>query len=183
MGWFSKLFGGESGAPATPKIVVHEAFDGAIRVFEVPTADGWQYREDSRDGDGFSVMTLRYSHPGEPMPLVLMVKIYVLSGPAEAPEHTSWSEAFGPLFQGEPDLEVKTVEQRTMNATLPAAEAVLRGPARDVAGSLMVRERRASRGNEQFIVGAVGPVSAFEVHAGAISSWFETAVVVPYEDT
>ena len=38
MGFLSRLFGRESAAPKEyrPAQIVHEAFDGAVRVFEVP---------------------------------------------------------------------------------------------------------------------------------------------------
>ena len=52
-----------------PAQIVHEAFDGAVRVFEVPKGKEWHYDEDAREVDGYTVMALKYILPASPMPL------------------------------------------------------------------------------------------------------------------
>ena len=62
MGFLSRLFGRGSAAPKEyrPAQIVHEAFDGAVRVFEVPKGKEWRRDEDAREADGYTVMALKY---------------------------------------------------------------------------------------------------------------------------
>jgi hypothetical protein len=184
MGFWSKLLGTEARKPHQLDVLVHEAFGGAIRVFEVPTAQGWQYVEDQRRGDDFTVMVLRYGLPMQPMPLTLIAKIYTLEGRApEDPQSTDWRAVFGGLFSNLSNVSVQKSSQLTMKSSLEAVEAVIDGVAADPPAPLRIRERRAVAGNEQFIVGALGSPTAFDEHAAEIERWFSMATFVPMQDS
>lgn len=180
MGLFSKLF--KKAEPKQHKVLVHEAFGGAIRVFESPTDEAWQVYEDSREGDGFVVMVLKYVLPTQPAPLVLLAKIYTLDYAPEPPSEANWAVDFEPLFAGEPAIDVVQSEQLTMQTKLPAYEASVVGPAADYDGILKIRERRSVKEQEQFIVTAMGPSEVFDAHPGDIEKWFENSTFVPMED-
>ena len=181
MGWLKKLFGGQKAASPRREFAVltHEAFGGAIRVIEAPTADTWVWDEAERSGDGFTVMLLKYLHPAEPFPLALMVKIYTLAYAPEPPADTDWPAAFDGLFSELQSVDVKQTQQTTMTSLLDATEALLTGTDQQGA-ALVVRERRAIFKNEQFIVTAMGPAEAMQTHQSTVDKWFETAAVVPY---
>jgi hypothetical protein len=128
MGFLSRLFGRSSSVRQQPRIVAHSAFDGAIRVFEVPTSEGWQHAEDQRRGDDFTVMVLKYILPMEPMPLALLAKVYTLEGGSpQDPTTMDWRAAFQALFASFSHLETRASKQLTMTASLDAVEAVLDG--------------------------------------------------------
>lgn len=181
MEWFKKLFGQSKGEsePAL-KIVVHEAFDGAIRIFEAPVEPGWGYTEDERSGDGFTVMVVKYMLPAEPFPLVLVAKIYTLAYPPEVPADTDWPEAFDTLFSRIDACDVNAARQLTMKTELPATQAVVTGL--DTQGApIVVRERRAILANEQFVVTAIGPADTVLANVAVIDRWFANVAFVPYE--
>jgi hypothetical protein len=181
-GFFSRLFGASSPAKDRPRILVHVAFDGAIRVFETPTSEGWQAAEDQRQGEDFTVMVLKYILPMEPMPLGLLAKIYTMDGgcqPPQDPSSTDWRAEFQALFSSFSNVETRASKQLTMTDSLTATEAVIEGVGADPAVPLRVRERRAVLGNEKFIVTAIGSPAAFDQHAGEIEQWFSTSAFVP----
>lgn len=176
MGLFSKLFKGD--ASDRPTIRFHEAFGGAIRVLEAPTAPEWRATEDQQEGDGFIKIVLKYIFPEEPMPTVLYAKMYVLHeelGAPTDPSLTDWSAEFDTLFANAPTVAVHATRQMLMRGDLPATEAVLDGESRVHALPMRIRERRATFGQRQFLVTAMGPTTAFTVHEQAINAWFETS--------
>jgi hypothetical protein len=181
MGFFSRLFGIR---PPQPTVVVHEAFEGAIRIFETPRGEGWEYREDARQGDGFSVMVLKYWLPATPTPLGLLAKIYTNEpGVPQDPLPPEWRKILGPLFSSIATVEPRESSQTTMSSSLPAWEAVIEGVGSDPVAPLRIRERRATLGRELFIVGAVGPPALFAAHAQDIEKWFESSAFVPVDET
>src|SRR5438105_14163267 len=98
MGFLSRLFGsGKDQSP--PRIVTHEAFDGAIRVIESPAgwSPEWEASEEQREGDGFNVIGLKYVLPLAPRRLILRAKIYTLSEPPPDSRNTDFREVLGPL--------------------------------------------------------------------------------------
>ncbi len=184
MGWFSRLFG--TAGSSRPRIVAHLAFDGAVRVLEAPTSEGWRSAEDERRGEDFSVKVLKYVLPLDPVPLALLAKVYALEGAAEPPpdpKSTDWRAAFDALFASIGSLETREARQLTMTSELPAFEAVLEGTGRQPAEPLRLRERRAVSAREQFIVTAMGAPSAFVAHAEEIERWFATSAFVPRAET
>lgn len=181
MSFFKKLFGPKNDGPRF-KILAHEAFGGAIRIIETPTSPGWTYSEDSRQGDGFTVMVLKYGLPGGECPLVLLAKIYTVDRdrePPADPSSTDWRGEFAPLFQSVEAINTTSSTQMTMSSTIPAAEATVDGQSSAGPWKLRIRERRSVVENEQFIVGAVGPDSLWTAHAAEIEAWFNTAAFVP----
>ena len=185
MGFLSRLFGGSSSARQPPRIVAHSAFDGAIRVFEVPTSAGWQSAEDERRGNDFTVVVLKYILPMEPMPLALLAKIYTLEEEAapQDPTATDWRAAFQALFASFSNVETRASKQLTMTGSLDAVETVLDGVGVEPAVPLRVRERRSILGHEEFMVTAIGSPAAFAEHADEIERWFSTSAFVPLEQS
>jgi hypothetical protein len=192
MGFLSKLAGKllrSEGAPPPRlakgrfSVISHVAFDGAVRVLEAPLGEGWAYDEAEREGDGFTVMVLKYLLPAEPTPLALLAKIYTVEPgytPPEDPERTDWRMAFGPLFAVIENVAVHPTRQTTMAGTsLPACEAIVDGPSGDAGAPLRIRERRAVLAEQQFIVTAMGPPELLAAHAVDVEKWFATAVFVP----
>ena len=169
--------------PAKPAIVAHEAHGGAIRIFETPRGEGWGYEEDAREGDGFTVMVLKYVLPATPTPLALLAKIYT-HHPAGAPEPKApdWREALGALFSSIATVETRPTIQATMTSSLPAWETVIDGVDADSAAPLRIRERRSVLGREVFIVTAIGPPALFAAHAQDIDNWFASSAFVPVEE-
>ncbi len=185
MGFLSRLFGSAPNkAPQQPRILAHIAFEGAIRVFESPTTEGWQNSEDQRRGDGFTAMVLKYILPMSPMPLALLAKIYTHDGDRARPDdaaNTDWRSAFQALFSSFSNVEARASKQLTMTDSLDGLEAILDGIGADPAVPLRIRERRTVLGREQFIVTAMGSPAAFADHADEIDRWFSTAAFVPIE--
>lgn len=175
MGLLSNLFKGET--PKRASIRFHEAFDGAIRVYEAPTGQEWSCEEDIREGDGFVVMVLKYLLPGDPMSTVLYAKSYLLHkdlGAPPDPSSTNWPAEFDTLFATTPAVSTAHTEQMLMRGKLSAVEALLDGESRAHLRPLRIRERRATLGQHQFIVTAIGPEEAFDVQEAVIRSWFDT---------
>lgn len=141
-----------------PRIVAHEAFDGAIRVLEAPGSADWKVSEVRDDGDGFTVRMLKFERPK----LELTAKIYTLTNGVEpvAPERTDWRSIFAAMFT--------TITSVTM---LAPNEAVIDGESET---PLRVRERRTANAHQQFIVTALGSPKAFEDRADDIERWFAT---------
>jgi len=189
MGFLSRLFGRGAAAPNEyrPSQIVHEAFGGAVRVFEVPKGKEWHWDEDARDGEGYTVMSLKYILPASPMPLGLLAKIYTIKEGFSLPDDpatTNWREVLGVLFSDISNVAVAVTHQKTMEGTqIPACEAVLDGAGADPACPLRIRERRAVLNEEQFIVMAMGTPEMFAAHAAEIDLWFSTAVFVPISET
>jgi hypothetical protein len=178
MSLWSRLFG----QSAKPKIVAHIALDGAIRVFEAPTSDGWQVSEDQRAGDGYTAMVLKYQRGT----FALLAKIYTIDADRTPPEHpqtTDWRAAFASLFSTISSLETRETRQLTMKSELPAMEAVLDGIGADPAEPLRIRERRSVLAREQFIVTAIGPTAAFAAAQDEVDRWFQTSAFVPVDDS
>jgi hypothetical protein len=186
MGLLSRLFGGgKPPAPWNPSGVAHVAFDGAIRVIETPRGEGWRHFEESREGEGFTVMVLKYILPAQPAPLALLAKIYTNGEgwePPKDPATTDWREIFRPLLSEISGLTTLATRQLTMAAALPAWEAALDGVGAESGVPLRIRERRAVLGRELFIVTAMGSPALFEAHAANIDRWFDTAAFVPISD-
>lgn len=183
MGLLSRLF--KSDASKRSVIRFHEAFGGAIRVMEAPTAPKWRTTEDQQAGDGYVKIVLKYIFPDQPMPTVLYAKMYVLHGdlgtPAD-PSLTDWSAEFDTLFANATQVAVNATRQMLMRGDLPATEAVLDGESRAHALPMRIRERRATLGQRQFIVTAIGPITAFATHQQAINAWFETCAFDAEDD-
>lgn len=173
MGLISRLLGRrQDDAPGT---LVHEACGGAIRVFGVPAGPEWCAQEDQREGDGFVLDVLKYVLEAEPFPLTLSAKVYTLQaeeGPPEDPVATAWAEVFGELFVAPPDVNTNASEQTTMRILLKAMEARITGVGKQGV-PMFIRERRAVRDQQQFIVTAYGPAQLCEVHAAMIDAWFQ----------
>lgn len=186
MGFLSRLFGaGRPPAKWNPSVVAHVAFDGAISVIETPRGEGWQHFEESRQGEGFTVMVLKYILPASPVPLALLAKVYTNGedwAPPTDPSTTDWRQILQPLFSEVSALTTLATRQRLMTRALPACEAVLDGIGADSAVPLRVRERRAVLDRELYIVTAMGSPSLFEAHAGDIDRWFDTAIFDPPAD-
>jgi hypothetical protein len=191
MGLLSRLLGRDKGARTPPEqrpfdVVAHVAFEGAIHVIETPLGKDWQHDEDARDGDGFTVMVLKYLLPASPTPLALLAKIYTTSAgfaPPQDPALTDWRAIFGPLF-AEISVAAQATHQTTMQGTqLPACEAIVDGTGADSGAPLRVRERRAVLNEEQFILTAMGTPDLFDAHAVDIENWFSTAAFVPISET
>ncbi|UJR81661.1 hypothetical protein [Sandaracinus amylolyticus] len=182
MSFFSKIFGRRD---PLPRIVAHTAFDGAVRVIEAPTEDGWDHAEDARRGDGFTAMVLRYVRIAPPEPLALLAKIYTLEPTRDLPEDpraTDWRAAFGPLFATIESVEVRDATQLTMKRALPAIEALVNGIGTDHGTPLRIRERRSVAAREQLIVTAMGSPRAFQELGPTIDRWFETSAFAPLAD-
>jgi len=195
MGFFSELVGKLLGSKAAPperlakgrfSVISHVAFGGAVRVLEAPLDEGWEYDEAQREGDGFTVMVLKYLLPASQTsqtPLALLAKIYTIEpghAPPEDPERTDWRMAFGPLFAVIENVTVQTAVQTTMSgASLPACEVIVDGPSGDAGAPLRIRERRAILAEQQFIVTAMGTPELLAAHAADVEKWFATAVFVP----
>jgi hypothetical protein len=185
MGFFSKIFGRREEAPRF-EIVAHVAFDGAVRVLEAPTEQGWDIGEDGREGDGFTVMVLRYVRSAPPQPLALLAKVYTLDAdrdPPEDPRATDWRATFAALFSSIESIDARAATQLTMKGSLEAHEAVLDGVGADPEEPLRIRERRSVVGREQLIVTAMGSPAAFEALGATVDRWFDTSAFVPLGDT
>jgi hypothetical protein len=186
MGLLSRLFGGgKPPAPWKPRVVAHVAFEGAVRVNETPRGEGWQYFEESREGEGFTVMVLKYILPASPAPLALLAKVYTFGeswAPPEDPSKTDWRQILRPLFSEISGLATLATRQLTMTRALPAWEGVLDGVGADSGVPLRIRERRAVLDHELFIVTAMGTPQMFQTHAGDIDRWFDNAAFVPLSD-
>ncbi len=183
MGLFSRL-SKITGAKA-PAVRVHEAFNGAIRVYETPLGSEWSADEAFEEGDGFLKYVLKYKLPGEPLSMVLSAKLYVLHedlGAPPDPASTAWSAEFATFFATAPTVATSTTQQLLMRGTLPAAEALVQGQSQAHALPLSIRERRATLGQRQFIVTAIGPSAAFAAHSSAIDAWFATSAFDVDED-
>lgn len=138
MGFLSRLLGGGK----TPRkqrpfdVIAHVAFEGAIHVIETPLGKDWQHDEDAREGDGFTVMVLKYILPASPTPMALLAKIYTTTAgytPPEEPALTDWRAIFGPLFAEISNVAIEPTHQTTMRGTqLPRAKrsSTGRGPTR-----------------------------------------------------
>jgi hypothetical protein len=165
-------------------VVVHEAHGGAIRIFETPRGAGWGFVEETREGDGYTVMVLKYLLPATPTPLVLLAKIYT-----HAPDVTleagppDWRDALGALFSSMTTLDAIDTTQTTMTGALSAWEAVIDGVGADPVAPLRIRERRSVLGRELFIVTAMGPPSLLDVHTSDVESWFASSAFVPLDET
>jgi hypothetical protein len=192
MGFLSRLFGGGKAAATPPKqrpfdVVAHVAFEGAIHVIETPLGKDWQHDEDARDGDGFTVMVLKYLLPASPTPLALLAKIYTTSAgftPPQDPALTDWRAIFGPLFAEICGVAAQATHQTTMQGTqLPACEAIVDGTGADSGAPLRIRERRAVLNEEQFILTAMGTPDLFDARAVDIENWFSTSAFVPISET
>ena len=189
MGFLSRLLGGGK----TPRkqrpfdVIAHIAFEGAIHVIETPLGKDWQHEEDAREGDGFTVMVLKYILPASPTPLALLAKIYTTEPgytPPEDPALTDWRAIFGPLFAEISNVAIEPTHQTTMRGTqLPACEAIVDGTGADSGAPLRIRERRAVLNEEQFILTAMGTPDLFAAHAVAVDNWFSTAAFVPISET
>lgn len=140
-----------------PRIVTHEAFDGAIRVLEAPGSADWKISEERSEGEGFTVRMLKFEKPRQ---LELLAKIYTLTNGAApvAPERTDWRSVFALMF--------KTITNVSMLST---NEAVIDGEAD---APRRIRERREVKGHQQFIITAIGVPKAFEARADDIERWF-----------
>jgi hypothetical protein len=186
MGFLSRLFGGGKPPPKwAPSVVAHLAFDGAIRVIETPRGEGWQRFEESRQGDGFTVMVLKYILPATPAPLALLAKIYTNAEdrpPPEDPSATDWRQIFRPLLSEISSVTTLATRQLTMTRALPAWEAVIDGTGADSGLPLRIRERRAVLERELFIVTVMGSPGLFQAHAGEIDRWFDNTTFVPMGD-
>ncbi len=180
MSLFKRLF---RKAPAEkPRIVAHAAFDGAIRVFETPTGEGWKHDEAAREGDGFAVVVLKYVLDAQPGPLALLAKVYTLKDdqpPPPDPHSTDWGGAFKGLFKKIERVDQQDADQLTMKSSIPAVQATIDGESADYGQGLRIRERRAVVGREQFIVTAMGPLEVFEDHAQQVDAWFTSVAFVP----
>lgn len=184
MGFLSRRRGGDK--RAAPGLVAHVAFDGAIRVIETPRGDGWQHSEQSREGDGFTVLVLKYILPAAPAPLALLAKIYTFGEdrtPPEDPATTDWRGVFRPLLSEVSDLRILATRQLTMTKALPSWEASLDGLGADSGTPLRIRERRAVVDRELFIVTAMGSPALFRAYAADIDRWFDSAAFTPLGDT
>jgi hypothetical protein len=162
-------------------VVVHEAHGGAIRIFETPRGEGWGYQEDAREGDGYTMMALKYLLPVRPTPLLLQAKIYTHDAAPE-PKAPDWREDLGGLFSSISTLESRDTTQTTMTSSLPAWEAVLDCVGADPAAPLRIRERRSVHGREVFIVTAMEPPEMFAAHAQDIENWFAGSAFVSVEE-
>jgi hypothetical protein len=186
MGFFSRLLGGaKPPAKWEPSVIAHTACGGAIRVLEVPRGSGWEYAEDERQGDGFTVLVLKYILPATPAPLALLAKIYANDEdrpPPGDPAATDWRQIFRPLLSEISSVTTLATRQLTMTKALPAWEAVLDGLGADSGAPLRIRERRAVVDRELFIVTAMGAPALFEAHAADIDRWFDSAAFVPIGD-
>ncbi len=175
MGLLSRIL--RTSEKKAPRIRFQEAFDGAIRVYEAPTGPAWSCEEDIREGDGFVVLVLKYILPGDPLLTVLYAKRYLLHedlGAPPDPSSTNWLAEFDTLFTSAPTVTTANTEQMLMRGTLRAVEAVLDGESREHVLPMRIRERRATAGQQQFIVTAIGPKEAFDIHEEVIRSWFGT---------
>jgi hypothetical protein len=185
MGFLSRLFGAKPPAKWNPSVVAHVAFDGAISVIETPRGEEWQHFEESREGEGFTVMVLKYILPASPAPLALLAKIYTNGedwAPPADPSTTDWRPIFRPLLSEISGLTTLATRQRLMTRALPASEAVLDGIGADSAAPLRIRERRAVLDRELFIVTAMGSPALFEAYAGDIDRWFDSTIFEPLSD-
>jgi hypothetical protein len=111
------------------------------------------------------------------MSTVLYAKKYLLHedlGAPPDPSVTQWPEEFDTLFATAPTVSTAHSEQMLMRGKLPAMEAVLDGESREHVLPMRIRERRATAGQQQFIVTAIGPKETFHVHEAVIRSWFDT---------
>lgn len=166
--------------------MAHVAFDGAIRIFEAPTSEGWQIDEQQRSGDGFTAMVVKYVLPMDPIPLALLAKIYTVDSdrtPPEDPSTTDWRAVFQPLFAEFSNVAAGPGKQLTMADSLSGLEAVIDGTSADTGAPLRIRERRSVLGREQFIVTAMGVPTAFDEHHDEIDRWFSTSTFVPLAQT
>lgn len=166
-------------------MVAHVAFDGAVRVVETPRGEGWQPFEEAREGEGFTVLVLKYILPASPAPLALLAKVYTNAegwAPPEDPARTDWRAIFRPLLSDITSVTTLATRQLTMTNALPAWEAVLDGVGADSGAPLRIRERRAVLDRELFIVTAMGSPALFEAHASDVERWFDTAAFVPLSD-
>lgn len=182
MGLLARILRGRP-KPPRPSVVVHEAHGGAIRVFETPRGAGWGFQEDAREGDGFTVMVLKYVLPDKPTPLALLAKIYTHHpSAAPAPTEPDWRAALGTLFSSIATVEARATEQTTMTSSLPAWEAVIDGVGAEPVAHLRIRERRSVLGRELFIVTAMGPPALFASHSQDIDNWFTSSAFVPIDE-
>jgi hypothetical protein len=187
MGFLSRLLGGGKPPPRwEPSVAAHEAFDGAIRVIEAPRGPGWERAQESRQGDGFTALVLKYILPVAPAPLVLLAKIYTNAEDRPAPEGpatTDWRAIFRPLLSEISSVTTLATRQLTMTKALPAWEAVLDGVGADSGAPLRIRERRAVVDRELFIVTAMGSPALFAAHAADVDRWFDGTAFVPIAET
>ena len=191
MGFLSRLLGGGKATRPPPEqrqfdVIAHVAFEGAIHVIETPLGKDWQHDEDAREGEGFTVMVLKYILPAAPTPLALLAKIYTTSAgfaPPQDPALTDWHAIFGPLFAEISGVAAQATHQTTMQGTqLPACEAIVDGKGADSGAPMRIRERRAVLNEEQFILTAMGTPELFAAHADDIENWFSTAAFVPISE-
>jgi hypothetical protein len=179
------LGGSKPEAKWEPSVIAHTAGDGAIRALDVPRGPGWEHAEDARQGDGFTVVVLKYILPATPAPLALLAKIYTNDEGEPLPEDpaaTDWRRIFRPLLSEISSVTTLATRQLTMTKALPAWEAVIDGVGADSGAPLRIRERRAVLDRELFIVTAMGSPALFDAHAGEIDRWFDSTALVPMGD-
>ena len=180
MSIFSRLFSGRN--EGTPRVAVHEAFNGLIRVYGVPSVVVQEPAEEVREGDGFIVHVLKYRLDTDPVPLTFSAKVYALHPDTGAPEDTSgtdWSGLFGGLFAPEPEVIVIRTGQTTMTEQVPAMEAMITGKERETGVLLRIRERRSVQAQLLMIVTVSGPLDLMEAQKDQVDGWFDGVAFDP----
>lgn len=173
--------GAEPAVIKVPKFKVHQAFDGAVRIAQAPGGKAWRIVEDGREGQGFLAMSLMFIRDADPAPLVLLAKIFTLTDgrTPNDPSTTDWRAGFASVFSEITRVDQIVASQPTLQEPLLATEVSVEGVSPDGACTLLIRERRAVHGHEEFMVTAMGPRELWEQHAVRIDAWFASVVFVP----
>ena len=164
-----------------PKFKEHLAFDGAVRIAQAPGGKAWRIVEDGCEGQGFLAMSLMFIRDADPAPLVLLAKIFTLTDGRKPndPSTTDWRAGFASVFSEITRVDQTVASQPTLQAPLLATEVSVEGISPDGACTLLIRERRAVQGHEEFMVTAMGPRELWAQHAVRIDAWFASVVFVP----
>jgi hypothetical protein len=170
MGLLGGLFGKKRSG--VTRIVLEREW---LSIFETP-GEGWQWREDARQGQDFLLREVKYRVVYGEAQLFLYAKDY--AGPSQGHETVEqvaardW-RAHYTLFDTIEDLAVRLTTQTLMRGTAPACEITLTGRGAKTTSS-RVRERYAPVPGHMLIVSAMGASELFARRAAEVDNWFDS---------
>lgn len=171
MGFLGGLFGPRR--PRVNRIVLEREW---LSIFETP-GDGWQWREDDRQGEDIFLREIKYRFVDGNEQLFLYAKDYAgASQGRESVEQVAardWRTHYDKLFEIVDDVAVVRTTQTLMQGLAPACEVTLTGRGAN-AKSTRVRERYAPVPGHMLIVSAMGSSELFATRAAEIDRWFDS---------
>jgi len=176
MTWFRRWF--PEPIPPLPAPQVHEACGGAIRVTGAPADRQWGRQEDEDVREGGHVRVLRYTLHDGPAAMTLVAEVTTLDSCPDPVTDAGWKDELVALFLEMDEVVVSEAEQPTLTAPLAAREVEALGTSPS-GWPIALRERRAVRGNQRFIVRARGPLGTMEGWQGVVDAWFAHTAFAP----